>query len=146
VTDVTINAGHTAAELNVDRSVYSKAAILRTCYWLEKELVCHISEAQGKWLVNLSLRYPLATLEKPKVQPIDYWISEFQSALIDSQLRIEIQTETASIRELILAKAFAKSGILEDEPPGTFADPVSSDKTNSLISISTRSDIGRNDK
>jgi His-Xaa-Ser system protein HxsD len=140
VSDVTINDEHTTADLTVDKTIYSKAAVLRTCYWLEKEVVCNISETLNEWAVKLSLRNPAPTLDKPKVRPIDDWIPEFHSALIDSQLRVEIQTETAAIRELVLAKAFAKSGVLEDPPPGSFADPVSANTGDNLVSISLKRD------
>jgi hypothetical protein len=54
---------------------------------------------------------------------------------------VEIQAETAAIRELIIAKAFAESGVLEDSPPGTFRDPVGSGHSDAqgLINISTKS-------
>jgi His-Xaa-Ser system protein HxsD len=140
VSDVGINDEHTTAELSVDRTTYSKAAVLRTCYWLEKEVVCNISETPNKWVVKLSLRNPSPTLDKPRVRPIDDWIPEFHSALIDSQLRVDIQTETAAIRELVLAKAFAKSGVLEDQPPGLFTDPVRKNNDQNLVSISRKGD------
>jgi len=73
------------------------------------------------------------------VRKIDEWLPDIYDALLDSQLRVEIQAETAGVRELIIAKAFAESGVLEDPPPGTFEDPVaqSGAKPGDLISIST---------
>jgi hypothetical protein len=65
---------------------------------------------------------------------------EIFDAFVDSQLRVEIQAETAGVRELIIAKAFAESGVLEDPPPGTFADPVTlgNIESKSLIKITNK--------
>ena len=91
--------------------------------------------------VTVGLRVSSPTLDQPKIRKIDEWLPEIYDALLDSQLRIEIQAETAGVRELIVAKAFAESGVLEDPPPGTFDDPVarSDAESSDLIRISTRS-------
>jgi hypothetical protein len=49
---------------------------------------------------------------------------EFGNALLDQQLRLDIERETRTLRELIVAKAFAASGVLEDPPVGDDRDPV----------------------
>jgi hypothetical protein len=43
---------------------------------------------------------------------------------LDWQVRLDIQRETASLRELIVAKAFAEGNLLEDSPIGDDRDPV----------------------
>jgi His-Xaa-Ser system protein HxsD len=124
---VEIDEKRTTAILRIDPRVYSKAAVMRTCYWLTGDLHCRLTEEGENLIVTVSLRLAAPTLDQPRVKGIDEWISDFFDSLIDSQLRIEIQAETAAIRELIIAKAFAESGVLEDPPPGTFADPLSGD-------------------
>jgi hypothetical protein len=47
---------------------------------------------------------------------------EFENALLDHQLRFEIARETATLRELIVAKAFAEGDVLEDPPVGDDRD------------------------
>jgi His-Xaa-Ser system protein HxsD len=116
---------HTSATISIDKKVYTKPAVLRACYWFSKDLYFDVNETEGFLQVTLTLRAPVPTLSQPKVRKIDEWLPEIYEALLDSQLRVEIQNETAGVRELIVAKAFAESGILEDPPPGTFEDPVS---------------------
>lgn len=132
---------HTAATISLDKKVYSKPAVLRACYWFGKDLYCHINERDELLEVTVTLRVSSPTLDHPKVKKIDEWLPEIFDALLDSQLRVEIQAETAGVRELIVAKAFAESGVLEDPPPGTFADPVtqSAAKARDLIRIDTKS-------
>jgi His-Xaa-Ser system protein HxsD len=43
---------------------------------------------------------------------------EFANALLDQQLRLDVERETRTLRELIVAKAFAESGVFEDRPVG----------------------------
>jgi len=133
---------HTTATISIDRKVYSRPAVLRACYWFGKDLFCHVKERGAELLeVTVGLRVPSPTLDQPKVRKIDEWLPEIYDALLDSQLRVEIQAETAGVRELIVAKAFAESGVLEDPPPGTFEDPVARSHAESrdLIRIATKS-------
>jgi len=129
---------HTSAAFTVDKKVYSKSAILRTCYWFEKDLWFQIEDKDEHFWLTVKLRAPVPTLDNPKIRKIDCWIPDIFNSLVDSQLRVEIQTETSGIRELIIAKAFAESGVLEDSPPGKFEDHAGSSlkETKGLISIS----------
>lgn len=131
---------HTAATIRIDKNVYSRPAVLRACYWLGKDLHFHVDENTQHLVVSVSLRVTAPTLDQPRIKPIEEWLTDFFDTLLDSQLRVEIQAETAGVRELIIAKAFAESGILEDPPPGTFADPVSAPGIDSkgLIRISDK--------
>ena len=132
---------HTAATISIDKKIYSKSAVLRACYWFGKDLYCHLKERDELLEITVGLRVSSPTLDQPKIRKIDEWLPEIYDALLDSQLRVEIQAETAGVRELIVAKAFAESGVLEDPPPGTFEDPVarSDAESSDLIKISTRS-------
>ena len=76
-----------------------------------------------------------SALDNPKPISIDCVVGDFCNSLLDFELRRQIDTETAPIRELILAKAFSESGVLEDEPQGTIADPVEAKKPNRLVKI-----------
>jgi His-Xaa-Ser system protein HxsD len=130
---------HTTATISIDKKVYSKRAVLRAGYWFSKDLYFDVNETEGFLRVAVRLRALVPTLSQPKVKKIDEWLPEIYEALLDSQLRVEIQSETAGVRELIVAKAFAESGILEDPPPGTFEDPVrsASEAPRDLIKITS---------
>jgi len=112
------------ATISIDKKVYSKSAVLRACYWFGKDLYFHVEESGDSLRIRVALRVASPTLNQPRIKKLDEWMPEIFDAFVDSQLRVEIQAETAGVRELIIAKAFAESGVLEDPPPGTFADPV----------------------
>jgi His-Xaa-Ser system protein HxsD len=117
------------AVLTVDARVYSRDAVLRTLYWFSKDYYCELASEDGAhFSVRLRPRQTVPTLENPRVPDPKTAISELQNALIDAELRVQIQKETAGIRELILAKAFSEAGVLEDIPPKTFDDPVLASK------------------
>ncbi len=131
--------GGSSAAFSVDKKVYSKAAVLRACYWLNRDLHFRIEEQDDCFRITASLQTAKPTLAEPRPKKIEEMLPEFFDALQDSQLRVEIQSETAAVRELIIAKAFAESGVLEDPPPGTFDDPVEAKRSGveKLISITT---------
>lgn len=137
---IDVDDRHESATLSIAKQLYTKSAILRTCYWLDRDLWFQVDELGDHWLVKIQLRHVRPTLEHPTVQNIDEYLPDFFSSLQDSQLRVEIQSETASIRELILAKAFSEAGVLEDDPPGKIEDPVASHAIteNRLVTISTK--------
>ncbi len=126
----------TTATLLVDKKIYAKAAVLKAAYWLSGDLYFQIEEQQDHFQITASLSSPNPTLAQPKPKTIDELLPTFFQTLLDSQLRSEIQSETASVRELIIAKAFAESGVLEDPPPGTFEDPVALSRSSKLVEIS----------
>lgn len=139
--NVEFDEERTTAKLAIDKKVYSKSAVLNACYWFHRDLYFQIVDRGDDLHLFVSARVKNATLSQPKVKQINEWLPEVFNALIDAQLREQIQAETAQIRELIIAKAFAESGVLEDPPPGTFEDPVEEKKsqTKPLVQIGTGS-------
>ena len=121
---------------------FSRDAALRAAYWFSKDL--HIefppSETESTYSVILKAKTNLPMLDDPKPKSLDELVSEFQNSLVDFELRVRVQKETSSVRELLLAKAFAEAGVLEDNPPGSFDDPVlTAEKSNPhLIRISPK--------
>jgi His-Xaa-Ser system protein HxsD len=138
-TQVQYNDLHSTATVSIDKKVVSKSAVLRAGYWFSRDLWFQLREEEDSFVMTVGLLVLAPTLDYPKVRKIEEWLPEIFNVLMDSQLRMEVQAETASIRELIIAKAFAESGVLEDSPPGTFEDPVGLVKTKSknLVKITT---------
>lgn len=138
--DIEFDDQRTRARILIDKKVFSKSALLRACYWSSRDLWFKVDEVNEILLVTVGLKLTHPTLGQPTVRNIEEILPEFLNALLDSQLRVEIQAETAAIRELIIAKAFAESGILEDAPPGTFEDPIGEPhrKPNNLVNIDTK--------
>jgi His-Xaa-Ser system protein HxsD len=119
-----------AVILTVDESIYCKQAVLRTAYWFTDRCYLFISrEAPGHFRVQIKAKP--ATLEQPAPESLENVAGEFTNALLDYQLRQEIESQTGKIRELLVAKAFSESGLLEDQPPGETDDPVESRRRDS---------------
>jgi His-Xaa-Ser system protein HxsD len=103
--------------LLVDETIYSREAVLRACYWFTDRCYLFISrEAPGRLEVTVRA--------KPGGPALEAVAGEFSNALLDQQVRLDIERETRVVRELIVAKAFAESGVLEDPPVGDDRDPV----------------------
>jgi His-Xaa-Ser system protein HxsD len=114
------NAG--GVTLSIDQNIYSQKAVMRASHWHTGELWISISRSDADHL---------AVSIKPKNDSVDIdrAIAEFQNSLLDAQLRVEIADETATVRDLIVAKAFAEGDILEDAPVNDWKDPVASPKS-----------------
>ena len=118
--------GAASCSLLVDSRQFSREAVLRAAYWFSNELYIElpVSNSEHSFEVVLRSKCLRPTLENPSPAALDELASEFRNALIESELRIQVQRETSPVRELILAKAFAEAGVLESSPPGSFSDPV----------------------
>ena len=103
--------------LRLDESVYSREAVLRACNWFTDRVSLTVSEA-GPGKIDVRLK------AHPGKVDLESLIGELENALLDAQVRIEISRETAAVRELIVAKAFAEGDLLEDAPAGEWHDPV----------------------
>ncbi len=103
--------------LLVDETIYSRIALLKTCYWFTNRCYIFVCRHDEQHLaVHLA--------SKQSSRGLDGIAGEFENALLDHQLRFEIASETTTLRELIVAKAFAEGNALEDLPVGDDRDPV----------------------
>lgn len=126
----------TSATIQLNPRVYSKEAVLRTSYWFTDIAYIRMPESpEDRLIVRVEMKQSAPTLANPKPATIHDFVGEFCNALIDFELRRQVEAETASVRQLILAKAFSESGVLESDPPGVVADPVESAKPSSLGQI-----------
>ena len=103
--------------LLVDESIYSRETLLRTCYWFTDRCYLFVSRS-GPNLFSVRIRV------KARASDLGTISGEFENALIDQQVRQDIEGETARLRELIVAKAFAEGEGLDDAPVGDDRDPV----------------------
>jgi His-Xaa-Ser system protein HxsD len=125
-----------SATIRLDPRFYSREAVLRACYWYTNVAYVHVPESpDDKLTVSIKLKQRLPTLERPAPISIDELVGEFCNSLVDFELRRQVEAETAPVRQLIVAKAFSESGVLEDEPPGNIEDRVETEKPSSLVQI-----------
>lgn len=103
--------------LLVDEAIYNRTAILKTSYWFTDRCFIFIYRHDERHLA-------VKITAKADGVPLGTVAGEFENALLDHQLRFEIARETGTLRELIVAKAFAEGDFLEDPPVGDDRDPV----------------------
>jgi His-Xaa-Ser system protein HxsD len=116
--------------VTVDTAIIGKGAVLKTCYWFSRDFDHEISTlSETRIEVRLSPKRsatPEATASAK---------SDFLAAATDFELRSQVEAKTSSVRELILAKAFAEAGVFEDEPQGVFSDAVEESKPEGLFKV-----------
>lgn len=121
--------GNGAIEIELDGTFFSTDVILKTCYWYTRQFNFDLKHtSDGRTIVRLQAKGD-ATI------PADTVRNEFVAAAIDFSLRERVEARTSSIREILLAKAFAESGVLEDPPVGDFVDKVEHEKQDGLFKI-----------
>jgi His-Xaa-Ser system protein HxsD len=114
----------------IDRSIVSTEALLKTCYWFSRDYLCEIINRNELIAeVTLTPRQPVHASDLISIK------ETFISSAMDFALREKIDAKTSDIRDLLLAKAFSESGILEDHPEGIFGDSVEESKPNSMFRI-----------
>jgi His-Xaa-Ser system protein HxsD len=105
--------------------MYSRDAILRSLYWFTDRVYVHVSQSSPSQFE--------ITMEPKERGPSDLsrLAGEFLNAVLDQSIRESIQRETGRIREILVAKAFAEPGLLEDPPSGEVVEPSSDDNSGS---------------
>ena len=93
--------------LEVDTAIYSLEALFRVCYSFTDRCYLFLEPATKDTSVVVQI-----TSKRPDVD-LNTIAGEFSNALIDERVRRYIATETMSIRELIVAQAFAEVDILD---------------------------------
>lgn len=107
--------------VSVSESVYSKDVILKAMYWYGDKfsITLDFDEVSRIFVIEL---HPNPNLEM-NLGDLQLYESKFKRDLIDFSLRETISSETKSIREILLAKAFS-NGEFDESPPGDVSDPV----------------------
>jgi His-Xaa-Ser system protein HxsD len=96
--------------LDLDLEAYSLNAIKRSAYRFSDKFALDI--VLDARVARCTLIFPDAT--SPDV--IDASIIAFRKELLDQDLREAIRSETANVRNVILAHAFSQSGLVDHEP------------------------------
>jgi His-Xaa-Ser system protein HxsD len=118
------------AVVEINLSIVSAEALLKTCYWFSRDFVCDIRNRNEHVAeVVLTPRNPASASELASAK------DAFTTSAMDFALREKIEAKTSSIRDLLLAKAFSESGVLEDQPEGVFGDAIEEMKPGGIFKI-----------
>lgn len=93
--------------LSFDRAGYSIDAVQRAAYRFVDRLSAEIIE--GERAIDATLYIPDETDDPGAV------VADFRSEALDQVLRERIRSETADMRNLVLALAFSKTGLAQDD-------------------------------
>lgn len=104
-----------AVKLQLDKSIYSKEAIVKCLYWYSQDNEIDIKDLDCVFDINVI----------PYNQKVDNKILEqkLRRDLLDFNLRAIVAKETSTLRELILAKAFSH-GEFDEDPKGEVLDVI----------------------
>ena len=124
----TPDASHVMVEINL--AIISAEALLKTSYWFSRDFVCEIRNQDDKLAeVCLTPRSPMSASDLASAK------DAFNTSAMDFALREKIEAKTSGIRDLLLAKAFSESGVLEDQPAGVFGDTIEEAKPDGMFKI-----------
>lgn len=104
------------------------AALLKACYWFSRNFSCELEQDKDPIRVVLTVKRELQ-------QNYDDVVREFREQAMDFELREQVTEQTSEVRDLLLAKAFAESGVLEDPPSGVFGDTIEEENPQGLFKI-----------
>ena len=105
--------------LRVDESIYHRKTVLRACYWFTERCYLFVTRTTPG-VLDVHIR----AKSGEHAETVASVAGEFANALLDYELRRQIDEETGKIRELLVAKAVAAAGSLDDPPPGNANDTV----------------------
>jgi His-Xaa-Ser system protein HxsD len=91
-------------KLNLNKEIYCLEAIQKAAYRFIDRLTILIEPAGDDWLCTID---PNAGQE----EKFDDHLANFKRELLDQQLRKQIKGETESVRNLILAYTFSRTGL-----------------------------------
>ncbi len=112
-----------ALHLVIDRELYNEAVVFKCFYWLCRDLDVDISGNETEYKVIIQSKEADTTLNWEDT------LKKIRQGLIDFKLRDIVNQETKTIRELIVAKAFAHYET-EEELQTEISDAVGFDPKN----------------
>ncbi len=95
-----------AVSFDLDLRVYRLAAVQKTAYRLARRCTAVLGELRGETL-PVTLTFAADTSEPEALAATRHFFQE----LLDQELREKVAAETASLRPLLLALAFSRTGL-----------------------------------
>jgi His-Xaa-Ser system protein HxsD len=96
-------------DVTFDSAVFSVDAVKMACYRFLDRFTSDIELREGRIVCHLDFGDKLAGLSP------DAHVESFKKEVLDQDLRLKLKAETEPIRNLILAHAFSKTGLIADE-------------------------------
>lgn len=96
-------------EVHFDSRLYSGEAIKRALYRMSDRFAGEVKLADQNYICLLHFPPEKSAVTK------DLDVSNFKKEVLDQDLREKIRLETESVRNLILAHAFSKTGLIANE-------------------------------
>ena len=112
--------GDDAVRVHVGTDVYPEDVVFKTLYWYGGDYDIDVSATPDGLAVTLRLLGGGAISD----ERLGALTTRFRRDLIDFRTRAIVARETQTVRELLVAKAFADSDAFDQEPPGSPEDPV----------------------
>lgn len=116
-----VDVTQTKLSLLLPDSLYSEEILYKCFYWYAKEYAIAITKEDAVFTITVESKDGLLSEERVK-----YLVGKIKQDLIDFKLRAIVTHETKTVRELIVAKAFAYYGA-EASPTTQVSDPVGFD-------------------
>lgn len=91
----------------VNRKIYPLEALFRVCYMFTDRCFLFLSSEESTSAIKVHFA------KKSPDCDLSVIAGEFSNELINHKVRVDIATETRSIRELIVAQAFAEADLLD---------------------------------
>jgi len=91
----------------IDTSIYPLGALFRTCHVFTDRCYLFLSADSSDAVITVSFARKKPACDLTTVA------GEFANELINQKLRMDIAAETQTIRELIIAQAFAEADVLD---------------------------------
>jgi His-Xaa-Ser system protein HxsD len=115
--------------LKISHDLVSIEALLKTCYWFSKDFVCDITQdGLNGSTIHLKPK-PTCSIDLGEAR------EQFMAQAMDFALRERVTAKTSDVRDLLLAKAFSESGVLEEQPLGVFGDALEETKPDGMFKI-----------
>jgi His-Xaa-Ser system protein HxsD len=112
-----VTFGGTQVALKVDLSIYAIAALRRTAYKFTDRCYLFLARCEDPGWLMVTFG---AKDEQQNLAPL---LGEFCNELLDQQIRDDLANEAGTIRDLIVAQAFAEGNLLDPQrDEGSYQD------------------------